>query len=67
MERLLVRWKDEQTFTWDLDEAIIGIGLNYVGRFDDLALFDRALTHFEIETLYQLDGGAAALGLSGTQ
>ena len=57
----------EQTFTWDLDEAIIAIGLNYVGRFDDLALFDRALTHSEIETLYQLDGGAAALGLSGTQ
>lgn len=57
----------EQTFSWNTDEAVIALGINYVGRFDDLALFDRALTHSEVEALYRLDGGVAALDRGGMQ
>jgi hypothetical protein len=57
----------EQTFSWNTDEAVIALGINYVGRFDDLALFDRALTDSEVEALYRLDGGVAALGRGGMQ
>ncbi len=51
----------EQTFTWESDEAVIALGLNYVGRFDDLALFNRPLTSSEVEELYQLKEGVSAL------
>ncbi len=51
----------EQTFTWDLDETIVAVGLNYVGRFDELSMYDRALEPAEIEALYELEGGLASL------
>lgn len=51
----------EQTYTWDLDETIIAIGLNFVGRFDELSLFDRALGPAEVEALYDLEGGLPSL------
>jgi hypothetical protein len=42
----------EQTFTWDIDKALIMLGLSYVGRLDELAIFNRALTQPEIETVF---------------
>ncbi len=51
----------EQTFTWDLDETIIAIGLNFVGRFDELSLYDRALEPAQMKALYELEGGLASL------
>jgi hypothetical protein len=50
-----------EPFTWDLARAAIRIGVNYVGLFDELAVFDRALTPEEVRALYELDGGVAAL------
>jgi hypothetical protein len=50
-----------EPFTWDLARAQIRIGVNYVGLFDELAMFDRALTDAEVLTLHQLEGGVAAL------
>ncbi len=50
-----------QTFTWNAGEPVIALGINYVGRFDDLAIFDRNLTGAEIQEVYRLDGGIAAL------
>lgn len=52
----------QQTFTWDPDENVIVLGLSYVGLFDDLAIFDRALSADEITALHRLDTGVAALG-----
>ena len=43
-----------QTFTWDPDRAIIMLGVSYAGLFDDLALFNRALTPQEIARLHHL-------------
>jgi hypothetical protein len=51
-----------QTFTWEPSRAAIMLGLSYVGLFDDLAIFDRALTEDEVKVLHRLDGGVAALG-----
>lgn len=43
----------EQTFTWDMDKALIMLGLSYVGRLDELAIFNRALTPPEIAQLHK--------------
>ncbi|MEO8427188.1 MAG: hypothetical protein ABI651_08760 [Verrucomicrobiota bacterium] len=37
------------------------IGLSYVGLFDDLAIFNRALTDKEIQILFHLESGAGVL------
>lgn len=50
-----------QTFTWNPEESVIALGLDYVGLIDEIALFDRALTDDEVQSLYELDGGVASL------
>ena len=49
-----------QVYTWDPEKAAIQIGMSYVGLYDDLALFDRALNEDEIKVLYTLDVPLAA-------
>ena len=51
----------EEPFTWDMSRGAVRLGVNYVGLFDELALFDRALTAEEVRTLYELPGGVASL------
>lgn len=50
----------EAPFTWDAD-ASVRLGINYVGRYDELALFDRALSAEEVAELYALEGGVGEL------
>ena len=50
-----------QTFTWDLASTVIQLGVGYVGRFDDLAIFNRSLSPAEIIALHQLERGVASL------
>ena len=50
-----------QTFTWDVNQTAVMLGLNYVGRYDELSLFNRALTPAEVSQLYALDGGVKSL------
>lgn len=45
-----------QQFTWSLDNAAIMLGMSYIGLYDDLSLFDRALSAAEIETLSKFEG-----------
>jgi hypothetical protein len=49
-----------QVYSWDMDKAAIQIGMSYVGLYDDLALFNRALNETEIQTLYTLKGPLVA-------
>ncbi|MDB5384586.1 MAG: hypothetical protein JWM11_232 [Planctomycetaceae bacterium] len=49
-----------QIYSWDREKAAIQIGMGYVGLYDDLALFDRALNETEIQALYNLQGPLAA-------
>ncbi len=51
----------QEPFTWDLPRSTIRLGINYVGLFDELAIFDRALGDEEVRILHQLEGGVAAL------
>jgi len=50
-----------EPFSWDLSRAAIRLGVNYVGLFDELAVFNRALSDAEVQALFQLAGGAASL------
>lgn len=50
-----------QTFTWDQAATAVQLGVGYVGRFDDLSIFNRSLTPPEVATLFHLERGAAAL------
>ncbi len=40
-----------EPFEWDLNRAAIRLGVNYVGLFDDLAIFSRILNPGEIKSL----------------
>jgi hypothetical protein len=50
-----------EPFTWDMSRAAIRLGVNYVGLYDELALFNRPLTAEEVATLRGLEGGVALL------
>lgn len=49
------------TLGWDPAQVALVIGAAYVGRLDDLAVFDRALSDAEAEQLFKLDGGVKSL------
>jgi hypothetical protein len=51
----------QQTFTWAAENATIAMGLSYVGLFDELSIFDRALTGQEVAALHALPQGVTAL------
>jgi hypothetical protein len=53
--------KIPEQFTWDLKRAAIRLGVNYVGLFDDLAVFNRELSAQEIKALFQLEDGVRTL------
>jgi hypothetical protein len=48
-------------FHWDKENTAIMLGLLYIGDFDDLTVFSKALTPTEIQHLYQLPGGGSDL------
>ena len=50
-----------ETFTIDPAKMTIRLGVNCTGLFDDLAIFNRALTDAEIATLYALPAGVSGL------
>ena len=50
-----------EPFTWDVTKAAIRLGVNYVGLFDELAVFDRPLTEAEIQVLTELENGVIDL------
>jgi hypothetical protein len=50
-----------EPFTWDVARAAIRLGVNYVGLYDDVALFNRPLSDSEIQTLYQLKNGVRSI------
>jgi hypothetical protein len=42
----------EHVFNWDVSKSALTIGLNYIGDFDDLAVFGRVLADDEVTTIY---------------
>lgn len=47
----------EQTFTWDPSKAWMKIGYNYIGWFDELAIYNRELSADEVKALSEKDAG----------
>jgi len=50
-----------QTFTWEEDKSLIMLGLSYIGLWDELAIFNRALSVEEIRHLHSLKNGVRDL------
>jgi hypothetical protein len=50
-----------EPFTWNESQSTIRLGVNYVGLWDELSVFGRALGDKEVETLYQLKHGVGSL------
>ena len=51
-----------ERFTWDVSKAGIRLGTGqFVGLFDDLAIFHRPLTPEEIRLLYGFERGVVEL------
>jgi hypothetical protein len=57
----------QQTFTWDPDDNVIALGLSYIGLFDELAIFNRALAPDEIIALGRLQNGVGTLSSAHAQ
>ena len=51
----------KQTFTWDEEKCLIALGLSYIGLWDELAVFNRALTTAEVQQLHRLNNGVRDL------
>ena len=51
----------DEPFTWALDRGAIRLGVNYVGLYDEVSLFSRALTDEEVRALHALEDGVAGL------
>jgi hypothetical protein len=49
------------TFDWDPKAVAIVLGASYVGRLDDLSVFNRALTEAEVKELHALPNGVKDL------
>ena len=43
-----------QTFTWDPAKTSIMLGLSYIGLWDELSIFDRALSAEEVAALNKM-------------
>jgi len=55
------REKIKEPFTWEPAAATIRLGVNYVGLWDELSIYDRALSDAAIDALYKLQGGVGVL------
>ena len=51
----------QQTFTWDPQQAFVGLGLSYIGLLDELSIFNRALAPDEVAAVYRLQSGVSGL------
>lgn len=49
------------TFDWDPTQVYLVLGASYVGRIDDLAAFNRAITAEEVTRIYGLKNGIGEL------
>ena len=48
-------------FNWDVSKSALTLGLSYIGRIDDLAVFNRPLTADEVRAISELKEGIRSL------
>ena len=51
----------EQTFTWNVEDTVMALGLGYIGLFDELSVFNRALSESEIQSIHIIARGISSL------
>lgn len=51
----------DDTFSWELEESNIFLGLGFTGLMDELAIFNKPLTDRQAMELYQLTGGIKSI------
>ncbi|MBX2817987.1 MAG: LamG domain-containing protein, partial [Saprospiraceae bacterium] len=51
----------QEKFSWNENEAKIMLGLNFVGKLDELAIFNRPLNAAEVGHLYGIPDGLSKL------
>ena len=51
----------QQTFTWDAENAVVALGLGYIGLFDELTIFNRVLRQDEIQSVHIMERGISSL------
>ena len=51
----------DEPFTWEPGRGAIRLGVNFIGLYDEVSLFSRALSDDEVRALYDLEDGVAAL------
>ena len=51
----------ESSFNWDEAQSALTLGLNYIGWYDDVAVFNRVLTDAEVRTVFQAKDGIRSL------
>jgi Concanavalin A-like lectin/glucanases superfamily len=49
----------EQTYTWEPAQSTAVLGINYIGLFDELSFFNRALSAVEVKELFDLSDSIA--------
>lgn len=54
--------KRPMKFSWDRSRVAMMIGINYIGDFDELAVWERALTDEDVKRLYRQPGGIHGIG-----
>jgi hypothetical protein len=59
LQGTIEKW--DLTFGWDPARVLLVLGAAYVGHLDDLAVFNRALTHDEVNQVYGLKQGVREL------
>ncbi|MFK7817278.1 MAG: LamG domain-containing protein [Planctomycetaceae bacterium] len=50
-----------QRFDWNPKDVSIMLGIGYVGKIDDLSVFNRALTEAELQRLFKMPDGVVSL------
>ena len=50
-----------EPFTWDVANTRLNLGIGYVGLYDDVAAFNKALSPDEVRFLYSLENGVDEL------
>lgn len=50
-----------EPFTWDVANTRLNLGIGYVGMFDDVAVFNKALSPEEVTFLFGLENGVSEL------
>jgi len=49
------------TFGWDPEQVMLVLGAAYVGRIDDVGVFNRVLSEAEVKRVFELKGGLSEL------